>query len=102
MHNSNDDIRILHIRVSSMGVDSPTGGTTIAYHWKHGMSHIRLSTAVCSLNDRYNKTVGRSIALENFLDGQSISIPYPKHLSDVYTPSDYLRIIFDVAYSLTK
>jgi len=44
---------------------------------KHGQT-IEIATSVCSDKDQFDKSIGRTLAIERFLEGKTITIPYNK------------------------
>lgn len=68
------------------------GGLTVVYDWVKGDSFITISTAVCSKSDAYNRSLGRKIAIQNYLDGNSVRLPFNKKVWK--NPRNMLRTMF--------
>lgn len=69
-----NEIHIQHIKND----DHPKGGITIAYQHKGHQSFITVATQICSDNDMFNCRTGRVLAVENFVSGKTICLPYKK------------------------
>lgn len=57
------------------------GGFTVVYHQAKRNSFVTLSTAVCSSKERYCRKIGKSLAVDNFVAGKTITLPVPKWTS---------------------
>lgn len=65
-------LRLQHIKNHNI----PYGGVTVVYQHKDHQSFISVSTAVCSENDMFNCSIGRVLAVENFIAGKTITLPF--------------------------
>ena len=73
-------VRVTHINFKAT---DNKGGITVAYKMEHKHSQIlELATAICSDKDQFDKSIGRTLAIERFLDGKTISVPYSKQCFD--------------------
>ena len=68
------------------GTCLPTGGLTVAYKLDEG--NVRIGVAECSMLDRYNRDIGRTIAT-----GRLEKKPIVLGLTNVYTPNILSRIL---------
>ncbi|HDR9103466.1 TPA: hypothetical protein QDB04_000186 [Burkholderia vietnamiensis] len=74
-----EGIRIKHFRLK-VGADglfygSHMGGITVAYRQLRTDTFVELSTALCSINDVYNRKVGTVVAVEQFVNLHRIRLP---------------------------
>jgi hypothetical protein len=92
--------KILHIRRQTSQYRDPDqyGGMTIAYSWNKTDSFIRVATAICSIQDKFVKSVGSSMAVENLASGKCVTIPYTKPMQMASRPAEFLRDLFSKPY----
>lgn len=69
------------------------GGVTIAYQYIQGNSYVTIATSLCSKNDSYDKKIGRTLAVENFVSGKTVNIPYSDNTEDC-SPGNYIGGLF--------
>ena len=71
---------------------NPRGGVTVAYAPAdfRGGDVFDISTAVCSPVDVYDKSKGRRISMQNFVEGRRIKVRVPVGIS----PADHLQRMF--------
>lgn len=65
-------LRIQHIKNHNL----PYGGVTVVYQHKDRQSFISVATEVCSDSDMFNCAIGRVLAVENFVAGKTIRLPF--------------------------
>ncbi|MBU9199836.1 hypothetical protein KTD31_00285 [Burkholderia multivorans] len=74
-----EGIRIKHFRlkVGAGGefFGAHKGGITVAYRQLRTDTFVELSTALCSINDVYNRKVGTVVAVEQFANLHRIRLP---------------------------
>ena len=87
-------VRVTHLRLNNF---NNTGGLTVAYKttFNHGQT-IEISTAVCSNKDQFDKAIGRTLAIERFLEGKTITVPYNKDLFE--NPVAAINALFESCY----
>lgn len=73
------------------GTCLPTGGLTVAYKLDEG--NVRIGVAECSMLDRYNRDIGRTIAT-----GRLEKKPIVLGLINVYTPNILSRILHSTMF----
>lgn len=76
------------------------GGVTVAYREAGAFRNSRMvevSVAYCNPRDFFSKKIGRSIALENFYNGASITLPL-RDPSDDNSIVDNLKTMFGQFY----
>jgi hypothetical protein len=66
------------------------GGFAVAYSKQPRDSFVVLSTAVCSSKERYCRKIGKSLAVNNYLQGRVITLPVPKWM----TASEVIHMYF--------
>jgi len=88
------DIRVTHIQLNT---PNNKGGMTVAYKttFRHGQT-IEISTSVCSDKDQFDKAIGRTLAIERFLEGKTITVPYNKDLFE--NPVAAINALFESCY----
>lgn len=81
MQNTNP-INIVHV----FDKELPYGGLTVAFRkvtpFKSGRM-VECAVATCSIEDSFNKRVGREIALRNFTNGETIKLPLDENDGDL-------------------
>lgn len=78
--NPNEDVQL----------DSTGGITGVAFLFDHeGKTYLAMSTALCHVNDHFDKAIGRKIAYKNFHDQVNFSITIVSDIKD--RPLDVLK-----------
>lgn len=72
---SPSDLQVLYVFTKW---DPTNGGFTIAYRYANGYKSckmIELAVSHCSVGDTFNKKIGRALAISNFTNGRTITVP---------------------------
>jgi hypothetical protein len=90
------DVRVVHIRKINGFTDISTyGGMTVAYSWRKGDTFIVCSTAICSDRDVFSRKKGNALAMEGYVLGQVIRLPYSRAIQKSgITPTTHVRAVF--------
>lgn len=86
------NLRTMHFYNRSDNSKDAKGGLCVVYHWNQRDSYITISTATCSKNDTYNRTVGRNLAENNMLFGYTVNLPFNRKVWK--NPRNMLRDMF--------
>lgn len=68
-------VKVVHVRPDGNSPKLRRKALTVAFRQNHKGHNIEIATAVVNPNDAFSRKIGTKLAVENFLDGKTTTIP---------------------------